>query len=311
MQTLPNSSRSERVLADAAARLSVCLARLRRGPGDSTMRCLDRTWWRAARTPEGPSLAEFGPDGAAVRVRAWGPGAAWVLQQATRLLGADDDPEGFQPHHPVLGEAWRRYPQIRVGATDLVCESLLPAVIEQKVTGAEAFRSIHRLTRAHADPAPGPSTVAGHPAEGMRLPLSAEQWRRIPSWEFLRAGVEQRRSTALCAAAARAGSLERTLSRPGAADRALCSIPGIGAWTSARTRQQAHGDADAWSVGDYHIPRMLSWALVGEVLDDDAVAEVLMPYAGHRYRVELLIRAVGAGPNRHGPRKSLPTHLPR
>lgn len=259
-------------------------------------------------TPVGPSLGRFQDDGDDVLVTAWGPGATWVLDQAPRLLGCHDAAD-FSPEHPVLRELVHRNPQLRVGATDLVCESLLPSVLEQKVTGAEAFRAINLLTRRHGLPAPGPAGREGHPAHGMRLPLTAGQWAGIPSWEYLKVGVEQRRSAILVGAARRESALERTLTSPDA-NRALCSLPGIGPWTSARTRQMAHGDPDAWSVGDYHVPRAISFALCGEQLDDDGCAELLEPYRGHRYRVELLLAHGGPRIERHGPRRSLPTHLP-
>lgn len=238
----------------------------------------------------------------------WGDGAGWALDQLPQLLGCHDQLD-FRPQHPLLKELLRRHPQLRVGATGLVCESLLPAVLEQKVTGAEAFRAIHRLTRQYSTVAPGPAGVAAHPAAGMLLPLTAEQWARIPSWDYLKAGVEQKRSATLVGAARRGRAVEGTLASPDA-DTALRSLPGIGPWTAARARQQAHGDPDAWSVGDYHVGRAISFALCGEALDDEGCAELLAPYVGQRYRVELLLSLGGPRLERHGPRRSLPTHLP-
>ncbi|MEL4503395.1 DNA-3-methyladenine glycosylase 2 family protein [Luteococcus sp. H138] len=306
--TLPNPSPLTRSIPGAAGRLGMCVGRLARGPGDPTHRRVGQGWWRASNTPCGPALLSLADDGADVAARAWGAGAEWALEQLPRLLGCHDQLD-FRPHHPLLKELLRRHPQLRVGATGLVCESLLPSVVEQKVTGAEAFRAIHRLTRCHASVAPGPAGVAGHPASGMLLPLTADQWAAIPSWEYLLAGVEQKRSATLVAAARRGRAVERTLTSADA-DAALRSLPGIGPWTSARARQQAHGDPDAWSVGDYHVGRAISFALCGEQLDDDGCAELLAPYAGQRYRVELLLSLGGPRIERHGPRRSLPTHLP-
>lgn len=265
-------------------------------------------WWRASSTPEGGVLLQLFDEGEDVLARAWGPGSQWALEQLPRLLGCHDEAD-FHPDHPLLRVLVHRHPQLRVGATDLVCESLLPSVVEQKVTGAEAFRAITRLTRRFGTPAPGPARVPGHPAAGMVLPLTAEQWAAVPSWDFLRAGVEQKRSATVVAAARRGRALERVGTRPDP-DSALRSLPGIGQWTSARARQQALGDADAWSIGDYHVPRAISFALCGEELDDDGCAELLEPFAGHRYRVELLLAHGGDRRERHGPRRSLPTHLP-
>ena len=88
------------------------------------------------------------------------------------------------------------------------------------------------------------------------------------------------------------------------------SLPGVGRWTSAEVRQRAHGDADAWSVGDYHVAKDLTYALTGEVLDDDACTEILEPYRGHRFRVQVLLGLVANRRPRRGPRTTLPTHTP-
>jgi 3-methyladenine DNA glycosylase/8-oxoguanine DNA glycosylase len=88
---------------------------------------------------------------------------------------------------------------------------------------------------------------------------------------------------------------------PAEADRRLRSMPGIGPWTSAEIRQRAAGDADAVSVGDYHLPAVVGWTLAGRATDDAGMLELLAPYAGHRYRVTRLIELGGSVPARRGP----------
>lgn len=246
-------------------------------------------------------------------VSCWGPGADWLLDQAPRLLGAADDAAAFDPT-PIraVAEAHRARPWLRIGRTDQVMEALAPASIEQVVTGKEAFGSQRLLVQRFGERLGGPALDPDHPAWWMRLPLSAEQWLAVPSWEFLRAGVEQRRTRALLAGARAGRSLERIAhdAYTGDPETALRSLPGVGPWTSANVRQRALGDPDAWSIGDYHVGHHLSWVLVGEQLDDDAVTELLEPYRGQRFRVELLLLR-SPGPERHGPRRSMPTHLPR
>src|SRR5918999_546031 len=145
----------------------------------------------------------------------------------------------------------------------------------------------------------------------MFLPPTPEGWSKVPSWRFLAAGVEQRRSRTLVRTALRAAALERTLTGSYAdADRALRSFPGVGAWTSAEVRQRAHGDADAWSIGDYHVGRDITYALTGEALDDDACTEILEPYRGHRFRVQALLTVTGLRTPRRGTRMTLPSHTP-
>lgn len=301
------------VALDVEVMLDSIMGSLRRGPGDPTHRRVGNGWLRASRTPEGPVLIMINQAGTTVRAKAWGDGADWALDQLPRLLGATDDPSGFQPRpeHPSLVEAHRRFRGFRVGRTDLVLEALIPACLEQVVTGKEAFRAWRLLVGEFGELAPGPARDPESPAYRMRVPPAPETWARVPSWRFLAAGVEERRSRPLVRAAGRAAALERTLAASHAdADRALRSLPGIGPWTSAEVRQRAHGDADAWSIGDYHVGGAITWALTGQKLDDDACTEILEPYRGHRYRVQSLLGLAGLRPPRRGPRFTLPTHTP-
>lgn len=298
---------------DPALCLALNLGKLRHGGADPTHRRLSRTqWWRASRTPEGLATSVWVALPTGVRVQAWGPGAEWTLDQAPRLLGAADDPRGFVPVHPVLVQAQRRYAGLRVGASDRVLEAMAPACLEQVVTGREALLAFRLLVAEFGEPAPGPALDPDSSAYGLMVPPDPAGWARIPSWRFLAAGVEQRRSAPLVRTAQRAAALERTLPASSTeADRALRSIPGIGHWTSAEVRQRAHGDADAWSVGDYHVGGAISYALCGEKLGDAAATELLEPYRGHRFRVQTLLGLDAPRPPRRGPRMTLPTHTPR
>ncbi|CKO11782.1 Putative DNA glycosylase [Mycobacterium tuberculosis] len=80
-------------------------------------------------------------------------------------------------------------------------------------------------------------------------------------------------------------------------------MPGVGVWTAAETTQRVFGDADAVSVGDYHIPKMIGWTLVGRPVDDAGMLELLEPMRPHRHRVVRLLEASGlAREPRRGPR---------
>lgn len=285
----------------------------RRGLGDPTHRRLGGTWLRATRTPIGPALVKIAANGSQVAARAWGEGAECALDQLPRLLGADDAPGSFRPlpEHETLVAAHRRFPALRIGRSDAVFEALAPACIEQVVTGKEAFRAWRLLVGEFGEPAPGPATDPDSAAYGMRVPPDPKVWAGVPTWRFLAAGVEQRRYRTLVHAAGRAAALERTLAlEPLAVSQALRSLPGVGPWTSAEVRQRSHGDADAWSIGDYHVGKDISYALTGEPLDDAACLELLEPYRGHRYRVQLLLSLGAARTPRRAPRMTLPTHTP-
>jgi 3-methyladenine DNA glycosylase/8-oxoguanine DNA glycosylase len=281
----------------------------RRGAGDPTYRIdPDGTIWRGIRTPEGPATLRLAarPYDGVVEASAWGAGADWVLEQLPAMLGAEDDPTGFEPRHDVIAEAHRRHPHWRIGRTGLVMEALVPGIIEQKVTGQEAFAGFRSLVYRFGERAPGPSEE-----RNLWVQPSPEQLRAIPSWEWLKLHIDPARSKALVRAARVASSLERTVGLPGdEVDRRLRSIPGIGVWTSAEVRFRAHGDADAVSFCDYHIAKDVGWALTGEEVDDDGLAELLEPYRPHRYRVQRLVELAGLHRPRRGPRMAPRTHLP-
>ena len=295
------------VECDVDAILSV----LRRGGGDPAyQRDADGTVWRASRTPHGVVTVSIRsrPDLGEVHAGAWGPGGHWALDQLPVLLGAADDPSVFQPEHPVLRQASRRFAGWRVPQTRLVLESLVAAALEQKVTGVEAWRGWRLLLRRFGEPAPGPEAAR----RGMRVLPAPDVLRRIPSWEWLRCQVDPARSTVVLRAAQVADALERTLDLSGAeAERRLRTLPGVGVWTAAEVRQRAHGDADAVSFGDYHVAKDIGWALRGAAVDDNGLAELLEAYRPHRYRVQRLVELAGLRRPRHGPRMPPRRHLPR
>jgi len=287
------------------------LSVLRRGAGDPTFRIdPDGTVWRGIRTPDGPATLRLrqryeDPD-STVDAAAWGPGAIWALDSVPGLLGAADDPSGFEPVHEPLAVLHRQQPHWRIVRTGLVMEALVPAIIEQKVTGQEAFAGFQALVHRFGERAPGPGAE-----RRLWVQPTPDQLRVIPSWEWLRLHIDPARSRAVVQAARLATSLERTVGLPGeGVDRRLRSVPGIGVWTAAEVRFRAHGDADAVSFGDYHVAKNVGWALTGEAVDDDGLAALLEPYRPHRYRVQRLVELGRAGRPRRGPRMAPRTHLP-
>jgi len=266
------------------------LAPLRRGPRDPCFRVAgDGTIWRTSMLSSGPVAARLSRTAPhTAHCEAWGEGAEEFVETLPAMLGADDDASDFVPRDPTVAAAYQRVPDLRLGRTERVLEALIPAVIEQRVPGADAFRSWRVLVTKYGTPAPGPAPA------GMRVPPSAEVWRYIPSWEFHRANVDPGRAQTVVSCARRATSLEKLASQPPAQVReALQSLPGVGAWTAAETAQRAFGDADAVSLGDYHIPKMIGWTLVGRPVDDATMLELLEPMRPHRHRVVRVLEASG------------------
>jgi len=299
--TPATSSRRRIWRPDTPVDVAFTLSAHARGPGDPAYkRTADGAVWRAVRTPDGPGTLRVA-GATEIAGEAWGPGADWLLDRMPALLGADDDVSGFAPTHPVLRDAARRRPGFRVGRTERVLEALVPAILEQKVTGIEAHRSYHQLLWRFGEPAPGPADVAGR----MRVPPDAATLVSLASWDWHLAGVDPRRARTIRVAASAAGRLEQTveLGRD-VAVRRLSSLPGVGRWTVAEVLQRSHGDADAVSVGDLHVPGIIGWALAGEVVDDDGMLALLEPYVGHRYRVQRLLETAGVAPPRRAPRFS-------
>ncbi|WP_022882384.1 DNA-3-methyladenine glycosylase family protein [Gryllotalpicola ginsengisoli] len=257
--------------------------------------------WRTFHTPSGPVTLrlEQAAVGAPVHARAWGPGSEWAIAGVPELLGAGDDWSQLDlSRHPFLAETLRRNPGLRLPRTRRVFEALAPAILEQKVTSLEAYREWARLVTRFGHPAPGPA-----PAR-LRLAPTPAEWRRIPSWEWHQAGVDPTRSRTLVEAAARADAIERATDA-----RTLTSLRGIGPWTAAETFQRSHGDPDQVSVGDYHVPHFVGYALAGDRHCDDAgMLELLAPWAGQRQRIVRLILASGRLPERRGPRATITDH---
>ncbi|MGE6726232.1 DNA-3-methyladenine glycosylase family protein [Streptomyces niveus] len=282
--------------------LGLVLGPLRRGPADPTFRTgPDGSAVRASRTPAGPGTLRVRADHDCVRADAWGPGADWLLERLPELLGAADDPAAFVPRHRLLAASQRRRPGLRLCRTGLVLESLIPSVLEQKVTTIEANRSWRHLVRKYGEPAPGPY---GSGDNRMYVMPDARTWAMIPSWEWHKAGVDSKRSDTVARAVRVARRLEEaTTMEPEQAAARLELIPGIGPWTSAEVLQRSNGAPNAVTVGDLHLPGIVGYALAGRPDTDDAgMLELLEPYAGQRHRAVRLILLTGRTPPRRAPR---------
>ncbi|MGC0366040.1 3-methyladenine DNA glycosylase/8-oxoguanine DNA glycosylase [Rhodococcus sp. 27YEA15] len=294
------------VTSDRPLDAALTLSPHQRGPADPThRRTADGAIWRVSRPASGPATYRITQaDRHTVRVQAWGSGAAEFLEGVDALLGTDDDADDFTPEHPKLVEAHRRFPHLRLGRTNRVMEALIPAILEQRVHGKDAFAAWRRLLTIFGERPPGPAP------EGMRVPLTADQWRRMPSWEFHLANVDPARAKTIVRCAQVADRLEQASAFTRAAASArLRAVPGVGIWTAAEVSQRAFGDADALSVGDYHLAAVVGWSLLGEPIDDARMVDYLAPLSPHRYRAVRLLQVSGqAVKPKFGPRTAVADH---
>jgi len=232
-------------------------------------------------------------------VTAHGTGAETAMGEVPRLLGLDDDPAGFDPGDGPLREMHRRSMGLRLGSSGRVFDTILPAVLGQRVTTGEAKRSLGRLVRAYGQPAPG--------HDDLRLPPTPERIAAISPERLRELGIERSRARVVSEVARRAVRLEEIMSMTrNDAERRLLAVPGIGPWTAALVMGAAWGDRDAVPVGDYHLPNTVAWALANEPrATDERMLELLDPFRPQRRRAVLLIKQQGGHAPRYGPRSPL------
>lgn len=261
-------------------------------------RFLDDGWWRPARTPAGTATLHLvrGPEG--VVASAWGEGASWLLDRVPQLVGSADHPEDLLTDHPLVSELARRHRGFRFGATGLVWEALVIAIVAQKVAGKEAGRSLKQLSRRFSEPAPGPRSLL--------LPPDPQAMAAAPYWEYHTLGIEKRRADVLRRAAGEAMRIQQLAESPTPAVATwLRRLRGVGKWTAAETVAVSHGDADAVSIGDYHLKNVVAWHLTGRPRGtDEEMLSLLEPFRPHRGRVIRLLETLGGAPA-FGPRQPL------
>jgi 3-methyladenine DNA glycosylase/8-oxoguanine DNA glycosylase len=259
----------------------------------------DRAVLRATRTPDGPATIRADHEGDRIRAEAWGPGAEWILEQAPALLGLLDDQHGFAPQAGLVHRLHREAPDLRMPRTGRVVEALIPAVLAQRVTSFEARRAYLQLVERWGEPAPGPGGLTLQP-----LPV---QIAELPYYDLHLIGMEKKRADALKRVCAHASRLEAAgQGTPPQLRERLEAIPGVGPWTSAEVSRAALGDADAVSVGDYHLKHLVCWALAREDPGSDGrMLELLEPYAPHRGRVCLLLQDGRQRARRKAPRQRI------
>lgn len=296
--------------------LQQTLGTLMRGNGDPSVSVRPHDFWMAFATADGPATLRLTVLGSgletAVDAQAWGPGADSAISSVPALLGSGDDWSGFddadfQATLPrMVRDARRRNPAVRLPTTGRVVDSLVPTILEQKVTTIEARRGYRYLMYRYGTEAPSAGRLA---PSGLLVPPSAAQWLAVPSWEWHKAGVGPQRSATVMRALRSAVALERLAALSAAeAGAKMQAIPGIGIWTAAEVVQRTHGCPDSIAIGDYHLASYVGYALTGRKTDDAGMIALLEPWRGHRQRVVRMLGLSGFRKPAFGPRMTIQDH---
>lgn len=284
-----------------------------RRPGQVVARLPAGGWRRAEQGPDGPLVLEVRPSGDRLVLGVWGAAttspadADRALVAARRWAGLEDDATGFLDlvvPNEVLRRTVSRLGTPVLGALPRAAESFGRAVLGQLVQGLEAGRSTAEMVAMTGQPT----------SQGLWAYPSRQALGRTPAHDLRRCGICLRSAGALHRFVVSEHRFEQLYAdrRWQVLDDHLRRLPGVGVWTAAETRLYL-GDADAVSYGDYHIPALVGWALGERTETDEAMAELLAPYAPHRGRVIRLLelaaaRGLVAVKPRRGPRRPLSAH---
>ena len=103
-----------------------------------------------------------------------------IRRDAARAAGRRRRRVGFAPDEPTIAAAHRRVPHLRLGRTDRVLESLIPAVLEQRVSGMDARRAWRALVTKFGDAGPG-ARARAHAGSAVRRGVAAHPVVGVPS----------------------------------------------------------------------------------------------------------------------------------
>lgn len=256
-------------------------------------------------------VSRRGIETSVIEAHAFGPAAAWLVEQAPRFVGAGYAPRPFG--HRALDEAAALRRGLRPCVAPVLVDVIVRYVAQQRVTFADAASAYRQLVLRFG------AKVAGTP-DGLRAPPSARQLASLPYFELHPFGLERRRAETIAAVAKRATRIEALRDAPFDEVRTkLALFRGVGPWTREMVLATALGDFDAVPLGDYHLPHLVAWTLAGAERDrarpgpdpdaDRRMLELLAPFAGQRFRALQMLDAfqhTTGGPfrpePRHGPR---------
>ena len=149
---------------------------------------------------------------------------------------------------------------------------------------------------ARAGPRSTASRRPARPSCGSGSRRRRRPWPPSPTTPTTRSASSSAAPTLIRRVAARAAWFEAIVDLPLAEAYArLTAVPGHRAVDGRRGRRSGRSATpDAVSVGDFHLPNLVAFALAGEPRGDDArMLELLEPYRGQRARVIRLLELSG------------------
>jgi len=256
----------------------------RLGPLDPTVRTTPTSIVKAVHGPDGVVVVHgfHRLERAAIEVVLEGPGSAWMEPLLPAFFGLHDDVP-FQPTdvHPLARQLAATGRGLRLARAPTLYDRHAGFVLQQRVTFTEAARVWRAIHLRHGAAAPG---AAGE--QGVRVPLSAPQWRQVSSAELQSLGVDQKRWVALQEAMRAARHVEAAAGDHERLREVLTAIHGTGVWTSECVLGFGAGDADAVQVGDVHLAPTVTKAFDGVPRQsDERMLALLEPYRGNRFRI--------------------------
>jgi 3-methyladenine DNA glycosylase/8-oxoguanine DNA glycosylase len=223
--------------------------------------------------------------GGELEVRAYGCDAEALVEETAAGLRQDDGYLDFKTADTGVQRLHRMLPGLRVIRVPWLYDMTCSAILQQRIRTVDAMRDWRRITQRWGSDAP----------LGLRAFPAAEVLAAVPQFELERMGVDAKRAKTLL----RFAKELRFVSLRPAMDFAqlrqtLLRVSGIGPWTAETVMGYGAGDTDAAIPGDLHLPRVVCYALAGEMQGtDERMMELLEPFRGHRFRIIRLLSAAG------------------
>ena len=257
----------------------------RLGPYDPTTDLTDDRFCKAFFYRGAPAAVEVVRDGGAVAVRAYGEDAEELAAETADGLRQEDGYAGFATEDTGVLRLHRMLPGLRVVRVPWLYDMTCSAILQQRIRTVDAMRDWRRITHRYGAQAP----------LGLRAFPRADVLAAVPQFELERMGIDAKRAKTLL----RFAREMRFVSLMPGMDfeqlrQMLLRVSGIGPWTTETVLGYGAGDTDAAIPGDLHLPRIVCYALAGEMSGtDERMMELLEPFRGHRFRIIRLLCAAG------------------